>query len=183
MASLIGLRKLNGFLRPQTLRQCVSLSTGNAVFGKEPVMKDKKYALLSPEDMEHLDKIKSTITTTDPMDVSLISGVPEEHVKERRVRIFASSKNAMQSGTDNVGIWSMEFETRERWENPLMGWSSSGDPLSNMKLEFISTEAAIDFCEKNGWSWYVEKEKPINARGKSYAVNFAWNKRSRVSTK
>ncbi|XP_022200416.2 NADH dehydrogenase [ubiquinone] iron-sulfur protein 4, mitochondrial [Nilaparvata lugens] len=183
MASLIGLRKLNGILRPSTLRQCASLSTGSSVFGKDPVMKDKKYALLCPEDIEHLSKIKSTITITDPMDVSLISGVPEEHVKERRVRIFSSSKNAMQSGTDNVGVWSMEFETRERWENPLMGWTSSGDPLSNLKLEFNSTEDAIDFCEKNGWSWYVEKEKKIKARGKSYAVNFAWNKRSRVSTK
>lgn len=47
-----------------------------------------------------------------------------EHVKERRVRIFVPSKNAMQSGTDNIQHWSIEFDTRERWENPLMGWSS-----------------------------------------------------------
>lgn len=31
----------------------------------------------------------------------------------------------MQSGTNNIGHWEMEFETRERWENPLMGWSST----------------------------------------------------------
>lgn len=30
----------------------------------------------------------------------------------------------MQSGTNNIQRWEMEFETRERWENPLMGWSS-----------------------------------------------------------
>lgn len=34
------------------------------------------------------------------------------------------AKNAMQSGTDNIGFWQIEFETRERWENPLIGWSS-----------------------------------------------------------
>lgn len=33
----------------------------------------------------------------------------------------------MQSGTNNIGHWEMEFETRERWENPLMGWSSRSD--------------------------------------------------------
>lgn len=31
----------------------------------------------------------------------------------------------MQSGTNNVNNWEMEFDNRERWENPLMGWSSS----------------------------------------------------------
>lgn len=58
------------------------------------------------------------------MDISKISGVPEEHIKSRKVHIYQTAKNAMQSGTDNVGVWSMKFETRERWENSLMGWSS-----------------------------------------------------------
>lgn len=31
----------------------------------------------------------------------------------------------MQSGTDNIQFWQMEFDNRERWENPLMGWTSS----------------------------------------------------------
>lgn len=59
------------------------------------------------------------------VDISPITGVPEEHVKERRVRIFMPAKNAMQSGTDNIHHWSIEFDNRERWENPLMGWSST----------------------------------------------------------
>lgn len=59
------------------------------------------------------------------LDISTISGIPEEHINTRRVRIFMPAKNAMQSGTDNIHLWKMEFETRERWENPLMGWSSS----------------------------------------------------------
>ena len=59
------------------------------------------------------------------MNISAVSGVPEEHIKGRLVRIYVPSKNSMQSGTDNVQAWQMEFETRERWENPLMGWASS----------------------------------------------------------
>ena len=90
------------------------------------------------------------------MDVSPISGVPEEHTRSRRVRIFEPAKNAMQSGTNNIQHWEMEFDNRQRWENPLMGWCSSGDPHSNLKLEFNSCEEAIAHCEKNGWNYFVE---------------------------
>ena len=58
-----------------------------------------------------------------------------------------------------------------------------GDPLSNMKLDFRSEEDAIDFCEKNGWKWFVDKKKEKEPKVKSYGINFSWNKRTRVSTK
>lgn len=113
-----------------------------------------------------------------------INGVPEEHVKERRVRIFIPPKNTMQSGTHNLQTWRMEFDNRERWENSLIGWSSSGDPLSNLNVEFNTKEEAIDHCEKNGWKWFVSsEEKPKKERVKNYGVNFSWDKRTRVSTK
>ena len=56
--------------------------------------------------------------------MSLVSGVPEEHVASRIVRIYKPAKNVMQSGTNNIQHWRMSFEARERWENPLMGWTS-----------------------------------------------------------
>ncbi len=52
-----------------------------------------------------------------------LSGVPEEQLG-RVARIFMPSRNAMQSGTHNINHWKLEFETQERWENPLMGWAS-----------------------------------------------------------
>lgn len=57
--------------------------------------------------------------------ITPVTGVPEEHIKTRLVRIFKPAKNPMQSGTFNTRKWKMEFETRQRWENPLMGWASS----------------------------------------------------------
>lgn len=57
--------------------------------------------------------------------ISSVTGVPDEHVGPRRVRIFVPARNAMQSGTENTHRWQMEFDTRERWENPLMGWAST----------------------------------------------------------
>lgn len=90
----------------------------------------------------------------------------------------------MQSGTDNIHFWRMEFDNRQRWENPLMGWCSSGDPLSNTILEFNTKEEAIAHCEKNGWRWFVDSnEKPKKQRDKNYGNNYAWNRRTRVSTK
>ena len=55
----------------------------------------------------------------------MLSGVPDEHTHDRRVRIYIPAKNAMQSGTYGTRRWRIEFDTRERWENPLMGWAST----------------------------------------------------------
>lgn len=112
--------------------------------------------------------------------------MPEEHVKERRVRIFIPPKNCMQSGTNNLNTWRIEFDTRERWENPLIGWSSSADPLSNMNgvVEFNTKDEAIEHCEKQGWKWFVtSEEKPKKERVKNYGSIFSWDKRTRASTK
>lgn len=65
-----------------------------------------------------------------------------------------------------------------------MGWSSTGDPLSNMQVEFNTKEEAIAHCEKYGWKWFIDsEEKPKPKRVKNYGINFSWNKRTRVSTK
>ncbi|XP_050843328.1 NADH dehydrogenase [ubiquinone] iron-sulfur protein 4, mitochondrial [Serinus canaria] len=117
------------------------------------------------------------------MDISTLTGVPDEHIKTRKVHIFVPARNAMQSGANNTKKWKMEFDNRERWENPLMGWASTADPLSNMVLTFSTKEDAIAFAEKNGWSYDVEEKKMPKPKSKSYGANFSWNKRTRVSTK
>jgi NADH dehydrogenase (ubiquinone) Fe-S protein 4 len=50
-------------------------------------------------------------------------------------------------------------------------------------VDFASQEEAIEFVEKNGWDYWVEKASEKQPKSKSYALNFAWNKRSRKSTK
>ncbi|RXN23509.1 NADH dehydrogenase [ubiquinone] iron-sulfur mitochondrial [Labeo rohita] len=90
------------------------------------------------------------ITVDEKLDITTLTGVPEEHIKTRKVRIFVAARNAMQSGVKNTQKWKMDFDTRERWENPLMGWSSTADPLSNMVLTFSTKEDAVAFAEKNG---------------------------------
>jgi len=58
-------------------------------------------------------------------DVSVISFTPKEQLESRTVRIFSPAKNAMQSGTFGTHKWQIQFDTRDRWENPMMGWTST----------------------------------------------------------
>ncbi|KAG1937370.1 NADH dehydrogenase [ubiquinone] iron-sulfur protein 4, mitochondrial [Pimephales promelas] len=123
------------------------------------------------------------ITVDEKLDITALTGVPEEHIKTRKVRIFVPARNAMQSGVKNTQKWKMDFDTRERWENQLMGWASSGDPLSNMVLTFSTKEEAIAFAEKNGWSYDITEKRVPKPRVKSYGANFSWDKRTRRSAK
>ncbi|XP_014250362.1 NADH dehydrogenase [ubiquinone] iron-sulfur protein 4, mitochondrial-like [Cimex lectularius] len=177
---------LNGNLiksiRSQTIYTCSKVNNRNVDDLKkerEPSKLDNSLALSAKaEPLKPVEMI-----TVEKEILSPITGVPEEHIKGRRVRISLASKSPMQSGTDNTHSWVMTFDTRVRWENPLMGWTSTGDPLSNMSLEFTSKEDAVSFCDKNGWEWFIESEKPTAFKVKSYGYNFSWDKRTRVSTK
>ncbi|XP_041371049.1 NADH dehydrogenase [ubiquinone] iron-sulfur protein 4, mitochondrial-like [Gigantopelta aegis] len=132
---------------------------------------------------EGKDKDVQTITVDAKVDISPLNGVPEEHVKPRKVRIFVPAQSAMQSGTHDTRSWRIEFDQRERWENPLMGWTSSADPLSTLNVDFNTREDAMVFCEQNGWDYFIENEHKSIPKQKSYGANFSWNKRTRVSTK
>ncbi|XP_068227151.1 NADH dehydrogenase [ubiquinone] iron-sulfur protein 4, mitochondrial [Palaemon carinicauda] len=145
--------------------------------------KDSKKSFMTSEEVEHDRAMKGYITIETPLDITPITGVPEEHITTRRVLIKKPTKNSMQSGTNNLQRWKIVFEARERWENPLMGWASTADPLSNVEVDFPSKEEAIAFCEKNGWFWETENPPVKPPRVKSYGANFSWNKRTRRSTK
>ncbi|XP_068620441.1 NADH dehydrogenase [ubiquinone] iron-sulfur protein 4, mitochondrial [Battus philenor] len=169
-----------------TISTCISRysSTNDPICRKEAPKIENEAVLALPEEAKEKKALESTITVPTKVDITPISGIPEEHIRTRRVRIYQPSKNAMQSGTNNIHHWEMEFDNRQRWENPLMGWTSTGDPLSNTKVQFSSPEEAIEHCEKNGWIWYLECPKyEKEVKPKSYGINFSWNRRTRVSTK
>lgn len=49
----------------------------------------------------------------------------------------------------------LSLTRQERWSNPLMGWTSTADPMSNMSLSFSTPEQAVRFCKKRGWKYEV----------------------------
>eukprot|EP00244_Chara_vulgaris_P008293 TRINITY_DN320_c0_g1_i9.p1 TRINITY_DN320_c0_g1~~TRINITY_DN320_c0_g1_i9.p1 ORF type:complete len:168 (-),score=26.96 TRINITY_DN320_c0_g1_i9:702-1205(-) len=109
-------------------------------------------------------------------EIGEVSGVPTEHLR-RRVVIFQPSKVVTQSGSSKFKKWRISFLSTQKWENPLMGWTSTSDPLANVGeagLSFDSKESATQFAEKHGWEFEVQEPKQPVKTPKSYAENFKW---------
>ena len=81
----------------------------------------------------------------------------------------------MQSGTGNTKKWLLEFDTLNTGINPLMGWESSKDTMSEVKLEFSTKEQAINYAKKNDIDYYVIEPQKRKIIKKSYSDNFLKN--------
>ena len=82
----------------------------------------------------------------------------------------------MQSAKRNTKNWLMEFDTLDTGINPLMGWETSQDTMSEVKLEFPSKKQAIDYAKKNNIEYYVVDPQKSKIIKKSYANNFLKDK-------
>ena len=78
----------------------------------------------------------------------------------------------MQSGLGKSVKWILEYETKDPTKNPLMGWESSSDTLSELKLEFSTKESAINYAKKKRIDYEVIEPKKRKIVKKSYADNF-----------
>ncbi|MFC4669277.1 ETC complex I subunit [Seohaeicola nanhaiensis] len=98
-----------------------------------------------------------------------------------RARIYKPARNAMQSGTAKTRDWVLEFpQASARDVDPLMGWTSSDDTQSQVRLRFPTREAAKEYAESKGIDAVVIEPKPRkpNVRPGGYGENFATNRRS-----
>ena len=66
-----------------------------------------------------------------------------------KAKIYQPTKTAMQSGKRNSKNWFLEFDTLDTGINPLMGWETSQDTMSEVKLVFANKEQAINYSKKN----------------------------------
>ena len=90
----------------------------------------------------------------------------------KKAKIYKPSKTAMQSGKRNSKKWLLKFDTLDTQINPLMGWESSRDTMSEVKLEFTSKEEAINYVKKNNIDYYVVEPENSKIIKKSYSDNF-----------
>lgn len=94
-------------------------------------------------------------------------------------RIYKPAKTAMQSGRANTKDWVLDYEPEEpRVVESLMGWTTSGDMKSQIRLQFDTKDEAIAYAERHGIAYQVQESKPAPRRGLSYADNFAANRRT-----
>ncbi len=97
-----------------------------------------------------------------------------------QARIYQPSKSAMSSGMAKTKNWVLEFAPAQpRGIDPLMGWTSSRDTQSQVRLRFDSKEAALDYAREHGIDAVVlppHKRRP-NIRPGGYGDNFAASRR------
>lgn len=95
-------------------------------------------------------------------------------------RIYRPAKSAMSSGTAKTRQWILEYSQASGREiDPLMGWTSSEDTQSQVRLRFPSREAALAYAEANGIEASVSEPKTrrANLRARGYGENFATDRR------
>ena len=90
----------------------------------------------------------------------------------RRAKIYKPAKTAMQSGMRNTKNWLLQFDTLNTGVNPLMGWETSKDTMSEVKLEFLTKEQAINYAKKNNIDFYIIEPQKRKVIKKSYSDNF-----------
>ena len=90
----------------------------------------------------------------------------------KKAKIYIPNKNPMQSGTGKTYKWILEYETKDPTNNPLMGWESSSDTHTELKLEFSSKELAINYAKKKKIDFEIIEPRKRKVVKKSYADNF-----------
>jgi hypothetical protein len=93
-------------------------------------------------------------------------------------KIYRPAKTAMQSGKSKSHAWTLEHEAQSaRRVEPLMGYTSSSDTMSQIKLSFETKELAIAYAERNGLAFLVREPHEAKRRRVSYSDNFSYSRK------
>lgn len=98
-----------------------------------------------------------------------------------RARIYQPARNAMQSGQAKTRVWFLDFQPSDAREiDPLMGWTSSDDTQTQVRLRFDSREAAETYAQENNIDYTVTEphSRAHNVRAGGYGENFASGRRA-----
>jgi hypothetical protein len=91
-------------------------------------------------------------------------------------RIYRPAKTAMQSGQAK-DRWLLEYEPEApRAVEPLMGWTSSADMKSQIRLWFDSEAEAVTYAQRNGIAYRVEQPRQATRKPVSYSDNFKFTR-------
>ena len=94
------------------------------------------------------------------------------------IKIYKPSKSSMQSGQRNTKKWLAEYiSDTEQVKDTLMGWNSSLDTKSQIKVFFETKEQAIEWAQNNNYQYLVEDPKKRKIKPKNYASNFDINRK------
>lgn len=93
-------------------------------------------------------------------------------------RIYSPAKTAMQSGKAKTGRWLLEFDPEmPKKIDPLMGYTTSADMKSQIRLVFDTREEAVAYARKHGIPFRVQEPKEAKRRQISYSDNFRYDRK------
>ncbi|MER9328510.1 NADH dehydrogenase ubiquinone Fe-S protein 4 [Mesorhizobium sp. M0587] len=80
-----------------------------------------------------------------------------EFPRDAVARIYKPCRSVMTSGRARSKGWRLMFERRTApIIEPLMGYTGSGDTLTQVELDFPTAQAAIDYAERQGLAYTVQ---------------------------
>jgi hypothetical protein len=113
-------------------------------------------------------------------DIYARTGLDPAIFEGRKVVIYKPPQSPTQNGKHNGNEWKLQFDMKQKWANPLMGWTSGKDTLGSQvfgHLSFENPEQAKVWCEKLNIDYRVEdvRESKVNKKiAKRYEDNFRW---------
>lgn len=84
----------------------------------------------------------------------------------------------MTSGQGKAKGWIVEFSSESpRPVDPLMGWTGQTDMRSQVKMQFSTKEAAIEYAQRHGVAYTIDEPQPRRHRPRGYGDNFSSSRR------
>jgi len=121
-----------------------------------------------------------TVNATNDNRRSLTIGrslFPEDAV----ARIFKPSRSVMTSGKARAKGWRLVFERRKApFIEPLMGYTGSSDPLTQVELEFPTLRSAVRYAERQGLPYVVQRLTSRVASAGKHGIRRRTNQSSHV---
>ena len=94
------------------------------------------------------------------------------------IKIYKPSKTSMQSGLGKTKQWIAEYISESpKVKDNLMGWNSSLDTKSQIKIFFDSKDKAISWAKKNNFQFEVLTPQIKKIIPKNYADNFSYKRK------
>lgn len=83
----------------------------------------------------------------------------------------------MQAGKIHSNKWVLDYiPNMPKMIEPLMGYTSTGDMMQQIKLIFDNKEDAISYAEREGIAYIVMNKPLIKKHRKAYSDNFAYDR-------
>lgn len=93
-------------------------------------------------------------------------------------RIFQPARSSMTSGQGKTKHWVIEFPASSpRPLDPLMGWTGQTDTGSQVKIQFATKDAAVDYAQRHGIAFMIEEPQSRRHRPRGYGDNFSPKRR------